>query len=204
MLELKGVCCDRGGLPLLRDISLRVEAGQCWHLKGPNGSGKTTLLRLMAGLTQVDAGHIHWNQQPIGAADNDYKSQRLYLGHANALQESATVAENLVYQAALQSQPLQRETIEDLLIRHRLLASIDKPVKHLSQGQKRRIAMVRLDLSHARLWLLDEPLVALDHAAIARLGETLEQHLVKGGMVVFTSHQNLPLPSVPHEWTLGT
>lgn len=204
MLDLSGVCCARGGLPLLNDIHLRIEPGQCWHLTGPNGSGKTTLLRLMAGLTQVDAGDILWNGASIRSPHSDYKRQSLYLGHTNALQETATVAENLAYQAALHLQSLGRTAIEDLLIRHRLQDCIDKPVKHLSQGQKRRAAMVRLDCSPARLWLLDEPLVALDHAAITRLGSTLDQHLALGGMVVFTSHQSLPLQSPLLERSLGT
>ena len=204
MLELSGVACARGGLPLLSDIHLRVEPGQCWHLIGPNGSGKTTLLRLMAGLTQVDSGDIRWNGVPIRSPHSDYKRQSLYLGHANALQEAATVAENLAYQAALHLQSLTRTVIEDLLIHHRLQDSIDKPVKHLSQGQKRRAAMVRLDCSPARLWLLDEPLVALDQAAVTRLGQTLDAHLAKGGMVVLTSHQSLPLQSPILERSLGT
>jgi heme exporter protein A len=204
MLELTGVCCARGGLPLLSDIHLRIAPGQCWHLSGPNGSGKTTLLRLMAGLTPVDAGSICWGGLPLGAMDSEFKRQRLYLGHTNALQESATVAENLHFQAALQMQALERSSMEDLLVRHHLLDCIDKPVKHLSQGQKRRAAMVRLEISPARLWLLDEPLVALDQAAIARLGLTLDHHLSVGGMVVFTSHQHLPLQSNVQEWRLGS
>ena len=188
----------------MSDIHLRVEPGQCWHLSGPNGSGKTTLLRLMAGLTEADAGTLHWNGLPLRALDSDFKHQSLYLGHANALQESATVAENLVFQAAMQLQALERPAIEDLLVHHQLIDNIDKPVKHLSQGQKRRAAMVRLDISPARLWLLDEPLVALDHAAVTRLGHTLDRHLANGGIVVMTSHQHLPLQTSVQEWRLGS
>lgn len=204
MLELTGVCCARGGLPLLEAIHLRIQAGECWHLSGPNGSGKTTLLRLMAGLTQADSGTIRWKGHALGAQTSDFKRQSLYLGHANALQEAATVAENLTFQAALQMQTLKRSAIEDLLIHHQLIDCIDKPVKHLSQGQKRRAAMVRLDLSPASLWLLDEPLVALDQASVSRLGHTLDQHLARGGMVVLTSHQALPLQSPIREWRLGS
>jgi heme exporter protein A len=197
MLTLDHIYCAKGGRPLLQDLSLQVQAGECLHLRGANGSGKTTLLRLMAGLTQADEGTVRWQGEALRRAGSDYASASLYLGHANALQESATVTENIQYQAALVQQVLVSQQIDMLLAQENLAHVAHRLVRHLSQGQKRRIALARLQWTHAKLWLLDEPLVALDQSAIERLGQRLDQHIAAGGSVVFTSHQPLPLKRPP-------
>jgi heme exporter protein A len=197
MLTLDHIYCAKGGRPLLQDLSLQVQAGECLHLRGANGSGKTTLLRLMAGLTQADEGTVRWRGEAFRRAGSDYASASLYLGHANALQESATVTENIQYQAALVQQVLVSQQIDMLLAQENLAHVAHRLVRHLSQGQKRRIALARLQWTHAKLWLLDEPLVALDQSAIERLGQRLDQHITAGGSVVFTSHQPLPLKRPP-------
>jgi heme exporter protein A len=197
MLTLDHIFCAKGGRPLLQDLSLQVQAGECLHLRGANGSGKTTLLRLMAGLTQADEGSVRWNGEALRSAGSDFATASLYLGHSNALQESATVIENIKYQAALAQQVLASGQIDALLAKEDLAHLADRLVRQLSQGQKRRIALARLQWTQASLWLLDEPLVALDHTAIERLGHCLDQHIAAGGSVVFTSHQPLPLQRPP-------
>ena len=192
-LQLKDLACSKGGRPLFADINLSLQAGQWLHLKGPNGSGKTSLLRLIAGLTQADKGQIFWNQQEISHKDSDFQQQRLYFGHHNGLQESSTVLENLQYLCALNSQTISAKKINTVLAELGLRASTHKMVRYLSQGQKRRVAMARLWLTEAVLWVLDEPFVALDTASIEQLIQKMQQHLLNGGCMVLTSHQEVDL-----------
>lgn len=191
MLVVEGLSFDRGSHRLLDGVGFTLAAGGCLHLQGTNGSGKTTLLRLIAGLTQPDTGRITWDGCAIAEPESRYRHDCLYIGHANGLQESATVAENMAFHCALTQQPFQRSHLMHVLCEHGLLDTIDRPIKALSQGQKRRVAMLRLNFSRARLWLLDEPLVALDQTALHRFSQLLTTHLANRGLAIITSHQAL-------------
>ncbi len=203
MLSLQGLTFHRGANRLLDGLNLALQAGDCMHLQGANGSGKTTLLRLIAGLIKPDAGRIEWKGEAINRAASNYRSECLYLGHLNGLQESASVAENIAFHCALAQQGFERAHLAKLLSSQGLLHTLDQPIKTLSQGQKRRVSMLRLHFSQAKLWLLDEPLVALDQAALERFSLLLDQHLDRGGIALLTSHQSLPSPRVNHSLVLG-
>lgn len=196
-LQLKDLGCSKGGRPLFSGVNLSLNAGQWLHLKGPNGSGKTSLLRLIAGLTEPDQGQIEWREKNISSSRAEYAEQRLYFGHYNGLQESSTVLENLQYLCALHGQAVSVAQIHAVLVQLGLRATANKMVRYLSQGQKRRVAMARLWLSQASLWVLDEPFVALDYASIGQLIEKMQTHLAAGGCMVLTSHQeiNMQQPS---------
>jgi heme exporter protein A len=189
MLETSELACERGGLRLFADLEFSLAPGDLLRVRGANGAGKTTLLRTLAGLTQPAAGTIRWRGHPIG---DEYRREMLFLGHAPAVKDELTVLENLEFSARISDlvNPKYKEALERLAIAH--LA--DLPARFLSQGQRKRAALARLALSaRVPLWLLDEPFSALDDEAIGRVSALCEAHLAAGGMVVLTSHQDVPI-----------
>ena len=192
MLQVSNLTCARGGRQLFSGVGFAVAAGGLLHLKGGNGVGKTSLLRILCGLSSQDAGDIRWNGAP---ADAGYRSNLLYLGHQNALQEALTVEENLQFYAALSGQAPDAQKTAAALGQLGVRACQHRLVRHLSQGQKRRVALARLLMTPARLWILDEPFVALDQQAIESLSAVVGQHLQGGGMVILTSHQDVQIPA---------
>ena len=189
MLETSGLACERGGLRLFANLGFALAPGDLLRVRGANGAGKTTLLRSLAGLTQPAAGTIRWRGHPIG---DDYRREMLFLGHAPAVKDELTVLENLEFSARMADLENAgcRAALEQLAIAH--LAGL--PARFLSQGQRRRAALARLALSaRVPLWLLDEPFAALDDEAIERVSALCAAHLASGGMVVLTSHQDVPI-----------
>jgi heme exporter protein A len=164
---------------------------------GANGIGKTSLLRMLCGLAPVEFGEILWNGRPIRSQRTAFQRDLCYLGHLNALQESMTVHENLSFAAALGGFIPHVGQIPAILRRFGVAGRGEHIVRHLSQGQKRRVALSRLALSPAPLWVLDEPFVAMDEAGIRMLTELIAQHLEEGGMTVLTSHQPVEIGAIP-------
>jgi heme exporter protein A len=196
-LSFSKLGCIKGGRPLFSNIDCDVTAGQWLYVTGANGVGKTSLLRMVCGLASVEAGSILWNGTPIQKQADAYRQDLCYLGHLNALQESMTVDENLRFTSALGGLAPEREQRQQVLARFGLRGRSQQLVRHLSQGQKRRVALSRLVLSPARLWVLDEPYVAMDEAGINLLADLIGGHLEQGGLVVLTSHQKVPIRDLP-------
>lgn len=197
MLEVSNLKCVRGERELFHGVGFQLESGKLLYLRGANGSGKTSLLRILCGLSPAEAGQILWNGVPIKELSDVYRQDLFYLGHHNALQEALTVNENLAFYAALAgSMPSDMDTA-NALARLGLRGCQTRLVRHLSQGQKRRVALSRLMLTRARLWVLDEPFVALDQAAIRLLADLVAAHLDNGGLAVLTSHQQVDIGTVP-------
>ena len=189
--------CTKGGRQLFSNVDCELQAGQWLYVTGANGVGKTSLLRMVCGLATVDEGNILWNATPIQQQAEAYRQDLCYLGHLNALQESMTVDENLCFTSALGGlapNPVQRQQV---LTGFGLRGRGQQLVRHLSQGQKRRVALSRLALSPARLWVLDEPYVAMDEAGIQMLADLIADHLNQGGLAVLTSHQRVPIGNLP-------
>lgn len=182
---------------MFRDIDCEVSAGQWLYVTGANGVGKTSLLRMVCGLASVEAGEILWNGTPIQQQADLYRQDLCYLGHLNALQESMTVDENLRFTSALAGLAPEREQRLQVLAHFGLRGRSQQLVRHLSQGQKRRVALSRLVLSPARLWVLDEPYVAMDESGINLLADLIGDHVDTGGLVVLTSHQKVPIRNLP-------
>ena len=189
--------CSRGGRQLFRDVDCTLQSGRWLYVAGANGVGKTSLLRMVCGLAPTEAGEIAWNGKPIHSQRDAYRQDLCYLGHLNALQESMTVSENLCFIAALGGTAPDKVQINDVLTHFGVRGRGEQLVRHLSQGQKRRVALSRLALSQARLWVLDEPFVAMDEAGVRMLADLIAAHLAKGGMAVLTSHQQVPIGDVP-------
>ena len=152
---------------------------------------------MVCGLAPIDSGEIYWNGEPIHTQSDIYRRDLCYLGHLNALQESMTVNENLAFTAALGGYSYDEVQTQEVLSRFGMGGRGKQLAKHLSQGQKRRVALSRLALSQARLWVLDEPFVAMDEAGVRMLADLIAVHLKKGGLAVLTSHQQVEIGTIP-------
>ena len=195
MLAASQIECVRGNRRLFRDLSFRLEAHQALRVRGENGSGKTSLLRIVAGLSPAESGSVSWNDGNIHTLGEDYLRDLLFLGHSNGLKDDLSPVENLRYALALAGVVADEPDLRESLAEQGLDAIADLPVKLLSQGQKRRVALTRLSFSAEKpLWILDEPFTALDAAAEERLARTITKQSHRGGMVMFTTHQEVALP----------
>lgn len=193
MLDANDLECVRGTRRLFKGVSFRVAAGECLFVQGSNGSGKTSLLRILCGLAHPEHGEVRWDGRAIGSLGAEYHALLAYCGHANALKEDLTPVENLRASAALDGRRPTPEAIREALDAFEASALHALPVRALSQGQKRRVALARLRLCTRRLWLLDEPLAALDAHAQSVLAGMVDRHLADGGVAVLTSHQPIGL-----------
>jgi heme exporter protein A len=190
MLCVSELSCSRGDRRLFSGVNLTLSQGHCVHIEGDNGVGKTSLLRIVSGLSPAAGGQVAWAGEPIQASEA-YRAARMYLGHALALKEDLSALENLQFDAAIAGRPLSVLDASAALVQLGLRGREHLPVRVLSQGQKRRAALARLLASRAALWILDEPLVALDLPAQTQVCQILQTHLDAGGMALVTSHQPL-------------
>jgi heme exporter protein A len=182
----------RGEVHVLRGLSFSLEAGQCLQVSGANGSGKTTLLRALCGLIPLERGRVCWRGADIAAEPSLYHAQLCYLGHENGLKGDLTVSENLHYGTALRRRWRSGE-LSAALASVELSGYAGMPLRWLSAGQRRRVALARLTLMDAALWILDEPGSNLDSAGQQLLHDLLERHLHSGGAAVVATHQELRL-----------
>ncbi len=194
MLEAAHLTCQRGERTLFTDLSFTLGAGELLQVAGPNGSGKTSLLKLLSGLTPPIYGEIRW--QGARARGEDFRRHLFYLGHQPAVKEELSALENLHISSEVAGEPLTNKQAMDALDRIGLAGREHLPTKVLSQGQKRRVALARLLVSNAPLWILDEPLTALDVGAVDLIQSRLAEHIARKGMVVLTTHQALHVPGV--------
>lgn len=193
MLQGINLACVRGDRELFSDVNFSLEAGGLMQVRGPNGSGKTSLLRMLCGLSNPAAGEIRWNDTSIRVLDGEYYGAMTYIGHLSGTKDDLTVIENLRISSALAGFDIGADQAKEALGHIGLRGREVLPVKVLSQGQRRRVALARLLVCKTPLWILDEPLVALDVAAVKLIQELLEQHLREGGMVVMTTHQEIDI-----------
>jgi heme exporter protein A len=191
MLEVSNLACSRGDHRLFSGLSFALHSGQIMQIQGANGSGKTSLLRTLCGFIYPDEGMIAWEGTDVRDLAEDYFARVLYLGHLNAIKDELSALENLQISAGLSGAKLGESDAIAALRRMGLKGRERLPAKVLSQGQRRRVALARLLVSDAQLWILDEPLTALDVNAVALIGELLDEHLARQGMVIFTTHQPL-------------
>jgi heme exporter protein A len=204
LLRAAGLEGQRGERVLFRALELALAPGDVVWLRGRNGRGKTTLLRLLAGLATPTSGEIAFDGVPLVKAGAGWRHEMAYIGHANALKDDLSAAEALAFVAGLRGTPPAPAAIGAALSRLGVAACARAPVRTLSQGQRRRVALARLALPQApRLWLLDEPFDALDDLGIGTLNTLLAEHAARGGAALLTSHQALSLRApVPREMNL--
>ncbi len=189
MLQAADLECERGGRKLFRGLSFALAGGELLRIAGPNGSGKTSLLRILCGLLSPSAGEVRWKGTAVHSLQEEYARQLVYLGHAPAVKDDLTAAENLSIACTLAGLPAGEEAVRRALEQYGLPGT-DQPVRKLSQGQRRRAALARLLLCEALpLWLLDEPFAALDAAAVELTRGLILAQVARGAAVIYTTHQ---------------
>jgi len=187
-LEVTNLQCIRGEKELFSGLSFTLKNKQLMRIEGQNGTGKTTLLRTLCGLYQPDQGEVLWHNISMKKQAEEYLKDLFFLGHSNAIKADLNALENLCINTALVGNKYSDDVLLKALDDIGLFGSEYKPAAHLSQGQKRRVALAALLLSKAKLWILDEPFVALDGFAVKLLQEVIAKHVENGGMVILTTH----------------
>lgn len=192
-VEGQGLACIRGGRIVFRDVGFCVARGEALAVEGPNGSGKTSLLRLIAGLLQAASGTICVSTDGGDVVgDSDARGKSIgWLGHHDAAKPQLTPTESLRFFAGLCG--VDGKNTAALLQLVGLSRAADLPCQYLSAGQKKRLALARLKLCGRPLWLLDEPLAALDADGKLLLLTILREHLAEGGIAVIATHDALDL-----------
>jgi heme exporter protein A len=202
LLEARGLRCERDERLLFRDLDFTLGRGEILQVAGPNGSGKTTLLRAVAGLSTRVQGELSWCGAPLDAARWEFNRETLYIGHEAAVKPGLTARENLRWHAGLW-QRTRDISLDEALGRLGLGHTLDTPAQQLSAGQKRRIALARLVLSPASLWILDEPFTAIDHAGVAQIERLIAEHAAAGGAALLTTHHRLASDAHVRQLQLG-
>lgn len=192
MLQLDDVVLRRGRKTLLGPLNATCSAGTVTHLRGPNGVGKTTLIHALVGLREPDAGRVCWQGENLFDQPESLRQSLCFIAHDASGSGALTAVESLRFVLALNNEPaeLAADALRQTGLRGR---SLTQPVRTLSAGQQRRVALARLMVTQASLWVLDEPLNALDDASRAMLCQRFADHASSGGIVVVTSHQPLPI-----------
>ena len=187
--------CIRGDRKVFQGLNFAVPAGGVLVLSGPNGSGKSSLLRVMAGLLRPAAGRIFHSGAEIRDDPDAHRVDLHYVGHQDAIKPALSVAENVMFWAALHGMR-NDEAVQAALSAFDLRDLADLPGRLLSSGQRRRANLARLAATPAGLWLLDEPSVGLDAASTQSLEDLIAAHRKTGGMTVVSTHTALQLGEV--------
>lgn len=191
-LSGEGLTCERGGRVLFSDVNFKVKSGQALIVQGQNGAGKTSLLRIMIGLSQPEHGIVRWNQDDIAAHAHQLQRELCYIGHQAAVKSELTVRENLTLIMRLWPQH-EAVSVMELADKVGLRKRLSVPCSRLSAGQVRRVSLARLFISTQSLWVLDEPLTALDVDFIKQIEARLQQHMQNQGIVILTTHRGIDL-----------
>ncbi len=191
MLIAQDLACLRGDRLLFKEIGFTLNASGLMYVLGENGSGKSSLLRIVCGLLSPELGVITWQGQCIKQSSEEYLCNLTYIGHLNGLKDDLTAMENLQISARLAGGYVDDQAALEALTAIGIARCAKLPVGVLSQGQKRRVALARLWLSHAPLWVLDEPFAALDTASVLILAARISLHIARGGMTIITTHQDV-------------
>lgn len=193
MLDVQSLECVRDDRLLFSDLSFSLAEAEVLQIEGPNGCGKTSLLRILCGLRLADAGKVMWHGQSIRANREDYYANMVYIGHLPCIKGELTVAENVHALLDTRSLAVAGSVIESALAKVGLASYEDVPGKALSSGQRRRILLAFIELAQAKLWVLDEPLTALDVQGVALMESMILEHRQAGGSVIFTTHHGMQL-----------
>jgi len=203
MLAATALECVRGERTLFSGVSFALAAGAGLLVQGANGAGKTSLLRILVGLAPPAEGTVAWDGQPIRSLGEAFRREVLWCGHSNGLKDDLSALENVRAAAALAGRPIAEAEAREVLARAGVGAQAELPARSLSQGQRRRTALARLLFTRAKLWVLDEPVAALDAGGVEWLAAALDRHLAAGGLAVVTSHQPLATRSRFDAFRLG-
>jgi len=193
MLEAVSLGCIRGERRLFQGLNFSATPGELIELRGANGSGKTSLLRILAGLAAPAEGEVRWQGKSIRSLGEEYSGEVAYLAHQNGVKDELTAIENLRIANGVAGHALSKSKAQAFLEQVGLGRQQNLPVRSLSAGQRRRVALARLLTSHATLWILDEVLTSLDDAAVKLSGRFIGEHVTNGGIAIIATHQDLNL-----------
>jgi heme exporter protein A len=199
--EAIGLSAQKGEQWLFENIGFTLHAGTWLQVQGDNGSGKTTLLRMLAGLSRSPTGEVRWCNNNIRDEPEGFHRALMYLGHQLGLKEELSALENLGVASHMAQQTLHTPRALAALGGLGLEGREHLPLRVLSQGQKRRVALAKLMSLTSCLWILDEPFVALDGQGLSVFLAAMQAHLGQGGMLIYTSHQSVDLGCIPG-WAL--
>jgi heme exporter protein A len=198
LFAVNELTCVRQDRCLFESLSFSLNSGEILQIEGPNGAGKSSLLRILAGFLRADSGTLSWQQQAIDEVEFEFLSNLLFIGHKAGINPYLSALENVNFWLKLHggthfSTSASKEDVDvfALLGRLGLVGLEDIPVSQLSAGQQRKVALARLWLSQAKLWILDEPFTAIDKKGVSGLQKRFAQHLDAGGMIILTTHQDL-------------
>lgn len=193
MLEAQSLECVRDDRQLFSDLCFSISEAEVLQIEGHNGSGKTSLLRILCGLRQPESGQIMWQGESISSNREDYYENMVYIGHLPCIKADLTVLENVRSLLDTRSLTLSNPVIESALEKVGLASYEDVQGKALSSGQRRRILLAFIELAQAKLWILDEPLTALDVQGVDLMESMILGHRQAGGSVIFTTHHGMQL-----------
>ena len=185
MLTCDNVSLTRNGIPIFTEVGFTSAKQGCIRICGPNGSGKTSLLRIIARLIRHHDGVIRYNEIDVDSNLDCYYSQLLYIGDTTTIDLALTVEQNASFWGKIYN---MSENVDAALEVMGLLQKHDMAVAYLSRGQRQRLALTRLLLTHAPLWLLDEPFANLDSDGCRVLANIINAKLDNGGIVLLTGH----------------
>lgn len=191
LLSGHGLCLLRGDKCLFKSLDFALNGGELLVVEGPNGSGKTSLLRGIAGLLDFEEGEIRWKGQPARRNLQYFRSDLVWFSHKVGLKADLDIAENLRFEASLR--PTRWQAYGSVLERLNLNVLAGLPIRSLSAGQQRRVALSRMLLAEARLWIMDEPFTNLDKAGHKLVQTLLSEHVINGGGAIVASHQALEI-----------
>lgn len=190
-LTARGLGFCRAGRPVFSGIDFALGPGELLQVTGANGSGKTSLLRVLSGLLPPAEGELRWCDRAVRAGESGYLQSLAYVGHADGIDPDLSAIENLQFATRMAGGTPMPAQIESALTAFGMANAMHAPVRTLSQGQRRRVALARLALLPRTLWLLDEPLTSLDERAADCFHAQLDAHLRAGGIAVVATHQPL-------------
>ncbi|MEM1300577.1 MAG: heme ABC exporter ATP-binding protein CcmA [Pseudomonadota bacterium] len=194
-LVLENLGCRRGGRPVFRGLSFRLEEGQAAQIRGPNGVGKSSLLRVLAGLVPPADGEARLGDLALSRARAAFQESVAYAGHLDAIKPALTLQQNLAAWASLFGAEAGR--VDHALQMFSLEPLADRPAAQCSAGQKRRLGLARLLVMDRLLWLLDEPTVSLDAASTEVVANLIREHISTGGLALVATHIDLGLGDGP-------
>lgn len=203
LLSAQNLSCERGYRQLFRQLDLSVSSGELLRIAGSNGSGKSTLLNVLTGLSSDYHGELFWCGEPLQSVRHEYQAAMCYLGHNKAVKPQLTVSEHLQWFRTIY--PCRNDESRDaVLYRLGLYRYRDSLCGHLSAGQQQRVALARLLISAARLWILDEPFTAIDRQGVAEFEQVICDFVTAGGAIILTTHHTLQLSMPSRTIELGS
>lgn len=195
MLSITKLMCERDDRVLFQSLDYRFPSGSITQLEGKNGAGKSTLLRILAGLYTSYAGKVLWGDSLLSSSKIEFNSQMLFIGHRSAIKSTLTPLENLRFLMGLQ-QSFTEEALFEALDKVGLFGYEEVLCRNLSAGQQRRVALARLYLTNASVWLLDEIFTAIDKEGVLQLESFLYQKARAGVTIILTTHHQLDIPGL--------